>query len=111
MTEKDSHSTLAAGYRPAPVDTGDVVLPGSLLSLTEVIARNTHEVWASKRMEEGWRYGAERNDAKKLHPNLVPYEALAEEDKESDRATALNAIRLMVKLGYSISTPDTEAAG
>ena len=95
-------------YIPAPVVLDDVTLPDALAGLTETIARNTHEVWSQKRMEEGWRYGASRDDARKLHPNLVPYEQLSEADKEYDRATALNAIRLLVKLGYSIVPPPEE---
>ena len=95
-------------YTPEPVALDDVVLPDALAGLTETIARNTHEVWSQKRMEEGWRYGASRDDARKLHPNLVPYEQLSEADKDYDRATALNAIRLLVKLGYSIVPPPEE---
>lgn len=96
-------------YIPAPVDLSDVALPDELVSLTETIARNTHEVWSQKRMDEGWRYGKVRSDARKRHPNLVPYEQLSEADKDYDRATALGAIKLIVKLGYSIEPPRTEA--
>ena len=92
-------------YIPAPVSLDDVMLPDALIRLTETIARNTHEVWSAKRLEEGWRYGKRRNDALKIHPNLVPYEQLSEADREYDRATALNAIKLLVKLGYSIDPP------
>lgn len=96
------------GYRPEPVGLDDVALPEALLQLTETISRNTHETWAQKRMEEGWRYGPERNDAKKLHPNLVPYSMLSEADRDYDRATALNAIRLIIKLGYTVTPPAEE---
>lgn len=97
-------------YVPAPVTLDDVTLPDALLQLTETIARNTHEVWSAKRLAEGWRYGKRRNDVSKRHPNLIPYEQLSEADREYDRATALNAIRLLVKLGYSI-VPPPEADG
>lgn len=100
----------AATYQPAPIDTAGVVLPESLLALTETIARNTHEAWARQRMDEGWRYGPSRDDVRKLHPNLVPYEYLSEEDKEYDRLTALNAIRLMVLSGFTVTAPDEAAA-
>ncbi|MBO4416946.1 MAG: Ryanodine receptor Ryr [Bacteroidales bacterium] len=106
--KNEQNTSPHARYIPAPVDTSDVALPSSLLDLTEVISRNTHEVWARKRIDEGWRYGAQRDEENKLHPNLIPYEELSEEDKEYDRLTAMNAIRLMVKLGYSIVTPYDE---
>lgn len=96
----------APDYRPEPISLEDVVLPESLLELTETLSRNTHEVWAQKRLEEGWRYGPQRDDAQKLHPNLVPYDLLTEEDRDYDRATAMNAIKLIVKLGYRITPPD-----
>ena len=95
-------------YIPNPADLSDVILPEGLVRLTETIARNTHEVWSKKRMDEGWRYGSFRSEARKLHPNLIPYECLPEADKEYDRATALNAIKLLVKLGYSIESPSSE---
>ena len=64
--EKKNHpaSQAAATYQPAPIDTTGVVLPESLLKLTETIARNTHEVWARQRMDEGWRYGPSRDDVR-----------------------------------------------
>ena len=96
----------AEAYVPAPVDLDAVALPTSLTDLTEIIARNTHEGWARKRISDGWTYGAARDDAGKRHPNLIPYELLTEEDKDYDRDTAMNAIKLMVSLGYSIIPPD-----
>lgn len=89
-------------YKPAPQDTSSVELSPELIELTEVLARNTHEVWAQTRIAQGWRYGPERNDAEKLHPCLVPYEELSEEEKEYDRNTAMETIRLIVSFGYKI---------
>ena len=92
----------ARGYKPAPADLSDVALPESLTALTEVIAENTHEVWSANRMAEGWSWGPVRDDIKLRHPNLLPYSELSEADKDYDRATAMNAIKLIVKLGFKI---------
>ena len=89
-------------YQPNPVDTTDVVLSADLLELTEEIAENVHEVWAQGRIREGWTYGAERNDTKKETPCLVPYNQLPESEKAYDRNTALETVKLIVKLGYDI---------
>lgn len=89
-------------YIPQPVDTKDVVLPEELNSLAEEIAKNVHEVWSEARMKEGWTYGDVRNDAEKLHPCLVPYEQLSEVEKEYDRNTSLETLKLIVKLGFKI---------
>ena len=89
-------------YNPNPVDTTDVILSADLLELTEEIAENVHEVWAQGRIREGWTYGAERNDEKKETPCLVPYNELPESEKAYDRNTALETVKLIVKLGYRI---------
>lgn len=89
-------------YKPQPIDTSDVILPGNLMALAEELAKNVHEVWAKSRMEQGWRFGKERNDEQKEHPCLVPYEELSEEEKDYDRNTSQETLKLIVKLGYSI---------
>lgn len=89
-------------YVPHPIDTSDVVLPDELLSLAEDIAKNVHEVWSAGRMKDGWRYGEERNDAEMLHPCLVPYEMLTETEKEYDRNTSQETLKLIMKLGFKI---------
>ena len=59
-------------------------------------------MWASGRIEDGWKYGKERNDEKRETPCLVPYSELSEEEKEFDRKTAMETIKLIIKLGYKI---------
>lgn len=89
-------------YIPQPIDTKDVVLPKELSLLAEEIAKNVHEVWSVGRMKEGWTYGEERNDALKHHPCLVPYEELTEMEKEYDRNTSQETLKLIMKLGFKI---------
>jgi hypothetical protein len=89
-------------YTPKPVDTKKIHLPESLLELTEKIAENAHENWAANRMKEGWIYGPERNDGDKTHPCLIPYEDLPESEKEYDRQTALETLKVITAMGYEI---------
>ena len=89
-------------YIPQPVDTSKIELSSDLLELTELMANNTHEVWAQQRMAQGWKYGEKRNDELKEHPCLVPYERLTETEKEYDRNTALETIRFLISQGYKI---------
>lgn len=89
-------------YVPKPVDTSDILLPEGLLDLTEKIAENVHDIWALGRMNDGWTYGASRDDTKKEHPCLVPYDELSDGEKEYDRNTALETLKLIVALGYKI---------
>lgn len=90
-------------YTPSPINLDEVELPNDILSLVELIAKNVHEVWADARVKEGWTYGERKDSIKKTTPCLVPYEELPEEEKEYDRKTALETIKLIIKLGYNIS--------
>lgn len=90
-------------YIPQPEDTAGVEIPAELMELAEQMARNVHEVWARSRMAEGWTWGPERDDAARLHPCLVPYDELPESEKEYDRATSQETLRLILKLGFGIS--------
>ena len=90
-------------YKPQPIDTSEIVLPNDLIELTEQIAENVHEVWSQNRINDGWKYGEVRNDANKETPCLVPYSKLPESEKEYDRKTAFETIKLIIKLGYKIS--------
>ncbi|MBR2351446.1 MAG: Ryanodine receptor Ryr [Alistipes sp.] len=89
-------------YIPQPIDVEGVELPTELYELAERIAENVHEVWAAGRVFEGWSYGPERNDHLKQHPGIVPYDELSEQEKEYDRATAFNTLKLIVSLGFKI---------
>lgn len=89
-------------YTPKPIDTTDVELPEELSSLAEEIAKNVHEVWSQNRINDGWSYGVKRDDTEKKHPCLVAYENLPESEKEYDRATSQETIKLILKLGFEI---------
>ena len=89
-------------YKPNLIDTSNVKLPNDLLELTEKIAESVHENWSEGRLADGWVDGETRNDEKKTTPCLVPYPELTEEEKEYDRNTAIQALKLIVALGYRI---------
>lgn len=93
-------------YTPAPVCTKDVALPPALLALGELLAENAHEVWAAQRISQGWAYGPRRDDSAKETPCLVPYQELPEGEKVYDRQTALETLRLIVKLGWQLIPPE-----
>lgn len=90
-------------YIPNPIDTSDVRLPKELEPLIEKMSKNVHDVWAETRISQGWSYGKERNDEKKTHPCLIPYEELPDDEKEYDRNTSIGTLKLIMKLGFNIS--------
>ena len=89
-------------YVPHPINVDDIPLDGDLEELQEAIAENAHDVWAEARIKDGWSYGKERDDTNKKHPDLVPYTALPDSEKEYDRIMAFNTIKLVKKLGFDI---------
>lgn len=94
--EKEGHN-----YRPKPVDTTSVEL-GQLEYLGDMLARNCHDMWALERLKQGWVYGAERDDAKKKHPNLIPYKLLSPEEQAFDYRSSLETLKTIVFMNYSV---------
>lgn len=90
-------------YIPQPIDTSDIKLPDDLEQLVEQMSKNVHDVWAETRIQQGWTYGEQRNDELKTHPCLVPYEELPESEKAYDRNSSIGTLKLIMKLGFTIS--------
>ena len=95
-------------YVPTPISTEGVTLPSDLDALVEQLAENNHDHWARQRIEDGWIYGPQRDDALKTHPDLVPYEDVPEGEKEYDRTSVVETLKVILTLGYQIvpSHPD-----
>lgn len=51
----------------------------------ERLARNEHAGWCTALLARGWRLGPERDPDRLVHPSLVPWEELSEEQREIDR--------------------------
>ena len=89
-------------YIPSPQNIDDIELEQSLEELIDALAKEVHEHWAELRIADGWQYGHQRDDSKKLHPCLVPYEELPDSEKKYDRITAASTLKLIKKLGFDI---------
>ncbi len=89
-------------YDPKTIETAGVTFTREILELTERLAENAHSIWARQRLSDGWRHGPQRDDAKKEHPCLVPYEDLPESEKQYDRNAAMETLKAIVALGYRI---------
>ena len=94
-------------YQPAPIDNSRIQLSKELTDLVEMLARNNHDLWAKRRMDEGWRYGPHRDDFKKETPFLIPYEDLPESEKQFDRDMAIETLKTILALGGSVTAPKT----
>ena len=90
-------------YNPNVIDTGEVILSEDLLFLVEKLAEQVHNVWAQGRIAEGWTYGLSKDPIAKTTPLLIPYLELPESEKQYDRNTSMETIKLLIKLGYRIT--------
>lgn len=95
-------------YQPEPIDTAGVELSPEITALLERLAEHNHDVWAKQRIADGWQHGPARNDERKEHPCLVPYEELPESEKEFDRQTAREVLKAVLALGWRIEQLERE---
>ncbi|MFI9489038.1 RyR domain-containing protein [Promicromonospora sp. NPDC052451] len=58
-------------------------------------AVDEHDRWTAEKVAAGWTYGPQRDDARRLHPDLRPWDELSEADREKDRA-AIRAIPVIL---------------
>ena len=90
------------GYELAP---GSGIAPSRMVigpEQMETLSRREHDRWMAERQRQGWTYGPERDNARKHHPMLIPWEALSEEEKQKDRDTVHNLPLLIEKAGFQV---------
>lgn len=89
-----------------PIGKSRAPLPPHLQPLIEMLAKSVHNEWMAGRTADGWTFGPRRDDDKKEHPGMVPYENLEEKEKDYDRRSAIETIRTILSLGYRIDKDD-----
>ncbi len=90
------------GYELAP---SHGVLPTQMAisdAQVERLAMLEHERWMADRRRQGWTFGPARDDARKRHPLMIPWDRLEEPEKEKDRDTIRNLPRLVEKAGFRL---------
>ena len=68
----------------------------------ELLARMEHDRWWADRVLDGWTLNAVRDNKRKHHPNLVPYDELTEPIKQLDRESVLQMIEILDSEGYVV---------
>ena len=97
---RDDNRLVADCYALKLRDIGARLVEGGgpSLSLTsdelEELSRAEHDRWMAAKLVQGWSYGAVRDDARRLHPDIVPYDDLSEAIKDLDR----EQVRIMTRL-------------
>jgi hypothetical protein len=107
---KDDNRAVADHHFVKVVDSGCVLVPASggdpgapwHPAEIEELSRAEHDRWNTQRELAGWRHAPERDDARKLHPDLVPWDALPEPRRELDRAVVRQVAALFAAAGESL---------
>ncbi len=69
----------------------------------ERMAAMEHGRWVFERLRQGWRYGAVRDNTKKVHPLLVGWEQLPLVEQEKDRNAVRRFPEVLREAGFEIS--------
>ncbi len=72
----------------------------------EQMSMREHERWLAERKRNGWTYGPKRDNARKRHPLMIPWEDLKESDKQKDRDTIRNFPQLVEKADFRVRRLD-----
>jgi hypothetical protein len=69
----------------------------------ESLAEVEHRRWLAIRELNGWRHGAKRDDAAKVHPDMVSYAELPEDRRDLDRAVVRSLPEVLREIGLGIA--------
>lgn len=73
-----------ARCRLAPLGKGPAPSAPFSPTLKQDLARLEHERWNDEKLLDGWEYGEARDNERKLHPDLQPWEKLSHVQQEPD---------------------------
>lgn len=68
----------------------------------ELLARHEHERWVAQRRRDGWTYGPQRDDVRKIHDALKPYDELDEPTRDKDRDAVARIPETLAAAGFAI---------
>lgn len=66
--------------------------------MLEVLAEAEHRRWMAEKILAGWRFGENRDNSRKLHPSIKPYDQLTAAEKQKDRDTVQSVLQKMERL-------------
>ena len=95
----------ALGYRMAPL--GEVPEAERVTRFNpeeiEALAYLEHRRWCEERIRHGWIAGSPRDDERRIHPDLIPFDELPEQSKEYDRTAAKTILDILERAGYAVT--------
>ena len=111
---KESNRRFADGISKKLQDANCILVPAPLVdprdpgfaftdAEVEPLAKKEHDRWMADLIRDGWRYHEGPKDPeRKLHPLLVPWEQLSEDDKNRDRDPVREVPAMLAEAGFRI---------
>jgi hypothetical protein len=72
----------------------------------EELAKSEHQRWYDSKYKVGWRYGDPRDDIKKLHPSMLPWEKITEAERDKDRTIVREIPDIAAAAGMTLARFD-----
>src|SRR5664279_876108 len=69
----------------------------------ERLGKREHERWLRRKVKTGWRYGDPRDDARRLHPCVRPWEELPEDERAKDRLNVVGLPKIVGAAGMTMA--------
>lgn len=90
-------------FRHEPLTTEHITLSWEMMMLVDLLAQNSHEVWADGYVKNGWTRGDHFDATEKRHSSLKPYMTLDEQEKNLSREAVTSVLKACICLGYRVS--------
>ena len=95
-------------YTPHPEYVAHIKLPEDIVPIADMLAENAHEIWAKDRLLEAEAKKAKGENVNPYgDPFMKPFHELTKEQRKTDYTSALNTIKLLYKLGFTIIKGET----
>jgi hypothetical protein len=91
----------SVGYNVAPIGQYSESIQFSEEDL-DALGEMEHGRWNIERLQQGWRYGKDRDPDKRTSPYLIRWEDLDEKTKIWDRQAVFKFARLLPEIGMQI---------
>ena len=70
----------------------------------EILDEGEHDGWVDTRLRNGWRLGPKKDVEQREHHLLKPYAELAQQEKDKDRDSVRNYVKIIQLTDYRIAT-------
>uniref|UniRef100_A0A673K9V6 Ryanodine receptor 2-like n=1 Tax=Sinocyclocheilus rhinocerous TaxID=307959 RepID=A0A673K9V6_9TELE len=96
-------------FIPIPVDSSEVEYSPQLEQIREILAENLHELWLIDKIEQGWTYGPVKDESRNVHPCLVEFSKLPDQERIHNLQSSEDILRTLLAFGVHIGLSDEHA--